>query len=276
MKFDHSPLYASTWSCHGDGHASGRPARRARAAASAPRGRHRRCRAPSDSCDRSPAGRCRRGSASWAGCCTCSRAATTSCGCPRTGNRAPGSHPRSGPPPGPGTHPSSPRSRDAAGAGQTGPLPMLCRRERYMLGERRELSAASEQTTPPPARISGRLAPSRSSSAFATASGEPGVRQLSCNERSAGSGTSTSAFVTHRSYGTSRWTGPGRPSRASLNAFGRNLEIRDRVRLEAAFRDHPRDARVVGLEGERTSCRAPESHWWSTWPGGDRDHRRSM
>ena len=53
--------------------------------------------------------------------------------------------------------------------------------------------------TPPPARMSGRRAPSSMSSAFATASGEPGVRQSSIRLRSAGSGTSTSAFVTQRS-----------------------------------------------------------------------------
>ena len=82
---------------------------------------------------------------------------------------------------------------------------------------------ASEQITPPPARITGRFAFSSMSSARATASGEPGVRQFSIWERSSGSGTSTSAVRIQRSYGTSICTGPGRPVVASLNAFGRNL-----------------------------------------------------
>jgi hypothetical protein len=67
------------------------------------------------------------------------------------------------------------------------------------------------------------LAFSSSSSARATASGEPGVRQFRLRERSCGSGTSTSAVRIQRSYGTSMCTGPGRPVVASLNAFGRNL-----------------------------------------------------
>jgi hypothetical protein len=77
--------------------------------------------------------------------------------------------------------------------------------------------------TPPPARISGRLAFNSISRALPTASGEPGVRQLNICECSSGSGTSVSPVRIQRSYGTSMWTGPGRPVRASLNAFGRNL-----------------------------------------------------
>ena len=86
------------------------------------------------------------------------------------------------------------------------------------------------------------------SSARATASGEPGVRQLSICERSSGSGTSTSAVRIQRSYGTSMCTGPGRPVRASLNAFGRNLPRSSTLcAWKLRFVDHLRDAREVGL-----------------------------
>ena len=107
------------------------------------------------------------------------------------------------------------------------------------------------------------------SSAFATASGEPGVRQLSISERSNGSGTSTSAFVTQRSYGTSMCTGPGRPLRASLNALGRNLP---RSATECAWKLRfvitLAIAREVGLDSAGTppAGRPSRTGVVATWP----------